>query len=167
MKSFFVSKTGSLFLPSILAWIKPSLSSANTEEDALITIFVALSIACVWQGNQEMQEGFFTVCDDALELLVWDLFHSKRFCYRNILPVNHFVVLRCILVDRWKWEPSTFFGKCRSGFHYSAEAKLTYVWRVITNHSQENIFRGSKVTVILNHPVNNISLLWLHIPGQI
>ena len=45
-------------------------------------------------------------------------------------------------------------------------AKFTYVWRVIMNHGQENIFRVTKVAVILNHPINNMSVLWLHVPGQ-
>ena len=38
--------------------MKPSLSSPITEEDASVTSFIALSTACVWQGNEGMQEGF-------------------------------------------------------------------------------------------------------------
>ena len=35
------------------------------------------------------------------------------------------------------------------------------------NHDQEDIFWGTKVAVILNHPINNMSVPRLHVPGLI
>ena len=56
--SYFVMMQCSFFLLLMLARMKLSLSSANTEKDASVTIFIALSTACMWQSNEGMQEGF-------------------------------------------------------------------------------------------------------------